>query len=168
MSNELDDLLYRAAEDSLASLAFMLLVEQQPTEAPASDADGGTWAAETVFAGPLNGKVLLVTDDSLLGALARHVLCLPRAGDRKAEALRHLVRVVCGHLLLELAVGDSLPQVQPPRLLGRDEAIDTLSDRRPAAGARLDLADGTVELALFIDRYSANGRTAPSMAAARH
>ena len=167
MSNELDELLYRAAEDSLASLAFMLLVEQPPTEASASHADGQTWAAEAAFAGPVNGKVLLVADESLLTALARHALCLPRAGDRKAEAFRQLLRVVCGHLLLELAVGDNVPRVQPPRLLGRNEAIDALSERRPAAGARLNLADGAVELALFIDRYSANGRAAPSMVTAR-
>ncbi|HET6427829.1 MAG TPA: hypothetical protein VFJ30_05435 [Phycisphaerae bacterium] len=167
MSNELDELLYRAAEDSVASLAFTLLVERQGPDHAPPGANGQSWAAEAAFAGPVSGKVVLVADDAVLTALAEHMRCLPRIGNRKPEAFRRLLRTVCDHLLCELAVGDTPGRVHPPRILGRIGPLDALSGPH-AAGARLDLADGTLELALFIHRYSANGRSSPSMAALRH
>jgi len=169
MSNELHELLYAAAEDSVASLAFMLLVEQEATDADGPNADGcdgPAWAAEVDFAGPVNGKLVLLADQSVLAALARHMLCLPRRGDRRPEAFRQFVRVVCGRLLGELSTGEHLPQVFPPRILGPIDRLDALADRSAAADARLNLADGRIDLALFIDRYSTTGRTTPSMLAA--
>ncbi|MHC4716895.1 MAG: chemotaxis protein CheX [Planctomycetota bacterium] len=168
MCNELDEVLYRAAEDSVASLAFMLLMQPERPDPTREHPDDRAWAAEAGFAGGVNGKVTLVADDRVVAELAEHMLCLPReSGNRKRDALRELLRVICGKLLPELAAGENRCRIHEPRVLQHSATAQALADRPAAAGARLELADGALELALFIDRYCANGRSVVPVAAAR-
>lgn len=170
MDNELDDVLHHAAEDSVASLAFMLLMEPEggnDNGQHAGETGEKPWAAEADFAGPVNGKIALLADEGVAAELAERMLCLPRTcRDRKRAAVTELLRVICRKVLPELSDGENRCCVHEPRVLPRDPSRDAPTGR-PAASTRLELADGAIDVTLYIDRYSANGRSAAPVAATR-
>ncbi len=167
MDNELSDVLHHAAEDSIASLAFMLLMKPEGGNDNGQHDGEKPWAVEADFAGPVNGKVALLADEGVAAELAEHMFCLPRAcHDRRRAAVTELLRAICRKVLPELSNGENRCCVHEPRALPRDSSGDAPTGQ-PAASARLELADGAIDVTLYIDRYSANGRSAPPMAAPR-
>ncbi len=170
MCNELDNTLYRVAEDVLASLAFMLPMLPEEVSDRADESNSPTWAASVAFTGHADGNVMLVICDEMLRHLAANMLGLPEEAPEASEtqqhdALRELVNVICGNLLTEIWSPEETFTMSPPRLLGQDVCLESACEHPPAGRARLEVIEGRADVALFVDDRPALGESAPASAA---
>ena len=168
--NELDKALYRVAEEVLASLAFILPVPPEETSQQGDEQRSRTWAASVGFTGHANGSVMLVAWEETLPQLGANMLGLPEGapeatGDQQQDALMELANVICGNLLTAIWGPEAACTLSPPRLLGQDQCAQAACDHPPAATARLELFEGRIELALFVDEWSGAREVAPASAA---
>lgn len=164
--NELDKVLYRVAEEVLASLAFMLPVPPEEMSEPSDESRPRTWAASVGFTGHANGSVMLVAWEETLPQLAANMLGLPEGSpgaspDQQQDALMELANVICGNLLTEIWGSEAACTLSPPRLLGQDQCVGADCDHPSAATAQLHLCEGRIELALFVDEAPEAGPAAP-------
>ena len=168
--NELDKVLYRVAEEVLASLAFMLPVPPEETSQQGDEQRWRTWVASVAFTGQANGSVMLVAREEMLPQLAANMLGLPEgseeaSADQQHDALTELANVICGNLLTEMWGPEAAYTLSPPRLLGQDLSVEAACDNPPAATARLELLEGRMELALFVDEWPGARQVTPASAA---
>ncbi|KKM04439.1 hypothetical protein LCGC14_1764180 [marine sediment metagenome] len=172
MCNEtvLDIILYRVAEDVLASLAFMLPMPPEEMSERSDENCSRTWAASVGFTGHANGSVTLAVREEMLPQLAANMLGLPEGGpeaspQQQQDALAELANVICGNLLTEIWGAEPGCTPSPPRLLGQEQCGEVACDHPPAASARLHLCEGSMELALFVAEWPGAREVAPSSAA---
>ncbi len=168
--NELDKVLYRVAEEVLASLAFMLPVLPKETSQQGDEQRSRPRAASVGFTGHANGSVMLAAWEETLPQLAANMLGLPEGGseatvDQQQDALMELAKVICGNLLTELWGPQAACTLSPTRYLDQDLSVEAACDNPPAATARLELFEGRMELALFVDEWPGAREVAPASAA---
>ncbi len=168
--NKLDKVLYRVAEDVLASLAFMLPMPPEETSQQGDEKRWRTRAASVGFTGHASGSVMLAAWEEMLPQLAANMLGLgegdPEASaDQQQDALMELTNVICGNLLTEIWGPDAACTLSPPRLLEQDQCAGAACDHPPAAVAHLYLCEGRMELYLFMDEWPGARQVAPASAA---
>lgn len=168
--NELDKVLYRVAEDVLASLAFMLPMPPEETSQQGNEKRWRTRAASVGFTGHASGSVMLAAWEEMLPQLAANMLGLPE-GDpevtaaQQQDALMELANVICGNLLTKIWGPEAVCILSPPRLLGQDQSAEAACDRPPVAIAQLHLCEGRMELYLFVDEWPGAREVAPALSA---
>ena len=168
--NELDQVLYRVAEEVLASLAFMLPMLPEDMSERSDESHSRTWAVSVGFSGQVNGNVMLVAQEEVLPQLAANMLGLPEDGpeaspDQQQDALMELTNVICGNLLTEIWGPEAACTLSPPRLLGQEQCPEAVCDLPSVAAAGLHLCEGGMELALFVDKWpGSRGEVVPPSA----
>ena len=147
--------LARAAEDTFASLAFLLLAFDEVPD----DQDAACTVVKVAFTGPECGTLLLSVPTEALEELASNMLGVgpedpPPDASQQVDALKELLNVVCGNLLPEVAGAEAVFNVGAPELQDGSRIPDTYDGCGKAAGARLCLDAGQAELALFVDEQA--------------
>jgi hypothetical protein len=151
MQTRLEGLLAQVAEDTFASMTFLL-----PAELPAGaeDSPGPSRWASVDFAGPFGGRLTLAVPQALVPALAANMLGLE--GERptplqERDALAELANVICGNLLPIVATPQDVFNVGSPRVAPPDVRPPE-SEEPPAAAVRVCFEEGCVRLELRISR----------------
>jgi hypothetical protein len=157
-NRRLDEVLYEVGADTLGGLALMLLV---PEEEATATGPQPMKAASVAFAGPFSGEVVVSASATLLPHLAANMLGLEDASAstpaQQEDALGELANVVCGNLLSAIAGPKPVFRVSVPHRVADDRPTEAAESRRPAAGARLFLDVGRVELTLYTNEPIAVG-----------
>ncbi len=166
---ELDKVLYRVAEEVLASLAFMLPVPPEEASPQGDEQRFRSWTASVGFTGHANGSLTLAAGEETLPQLAANMLGLSEEGpeptpDQQHDALMELANVICGNTLTEIWGPEVACRLNPPRLLVQAPGATAACDHPPAAAARLDLCEGKMELSLFVEKWPAAREVASASA----
>ena len=152
MSNKFDEILRSVAEESFASLAFMLPVDP---DGPVETHPGPPIVASISFDGPMEGVLFLAVSTGIVPELASNMLGLdvaegPASPDQEQDALKELLNVICGNLLPEIAGREAIFNVDAPAIASESSLPETYGHHDPAAGASLCLDAGEARLVLFI------------------
>ena len=153
MKSNLESKLAQVAEETFASMAFLLPPEE---EEPVED-DGSCRASASIdFSGPFRGSLLLSVSRSMLPILTGNILGSEQGGatspEEQQDALKEVLNVICGNLLPLIATREDVFHVHQPRLVSNDDVAAFSARGATEATARLQLACGRVELLLGIDR----------------
>jgi len=151
MSDALDKLLVRVAEEVFEGVAFMIRLPED--EAP----EVGTEirVASVSFEGAFQGRLVSSVCDQMLSTLATNMLGLEDGPDptpaEENDALKELTNVACGHLLSAIAGPQADFRVGAPELSGSDFPGRPAPGQNQVAQARIILDSGQAKLALFAD-----------------
>ncbi len=152
MQSALEEKLAQVAEDTFASMAFVLPVAAE--ECPDS-AETTKVAACVDFSGPLAGGLALRVSPAMLPTLAANMLGLdnPRLASpsQQHDALKEIANVVCGNLLPHLTSPTDVFSVHEPRFVEDSDAAAMLAGSERKADVRICLDCGLAELTLFAD-----------------
>jgi hypothetical protein len=155
MKAELETTLTRVAEDVFASMAFIMLLDE---ESSAPDEVGSRVLAQVQFSGPFDGRLMISVSCGMLPILAANMLGLAdgtsTSCEQQHDALKELLNVICGNLLPLIATPRDVFHVHEPHILREDESPDALGSNVSETGVTLWLDCGRVELTLFVNRSS--------------
>lgn len=136
-------------QQTLAS-TFLQVVEKltfmfgEPVETDEIDQDAGPWVeARMAFQGEVNGSLAVIVPEHLQPEIAANILGLDAGDlgepDLRADALREMLNVACGHVIMALAGSAADFKLQTPshRVLTPAELAD-LCDSPDSMGFLLD------------------------------
>ena len=156
MDSRFDTALTRVAEDTFASMAFVLPLDEHEAAAVSRPARVG---ARVEFTGPLDGTLALWVARDMLPTLAANMLgvCDARAVsfEQQEDALKELLNVICGNLLPQIAGTRDVFHVRAPSIVPEGSPETALC--RPDARAELWLECGRADLALVVRHPSHAG-----------
>lgn len=148
MTSQLDKKLCSAAARTFEDLCFMITLgdDAQDRDDPQAKAQ-----ASVQFTGAFSGKLVLRASDSLLTALAANMLGDPDdvTDQQQMDALGEAANVVCGNLLPDIAGSEEVFRISAPQVHGDPQG--PCDGPEPAATASLELDEGWVDLAFYID-----------------
>ena len=155
MSNRFDDALSQVAEETMMSLAFLFLLNDEET---ADVGDVEKVVASVDFSGPFAGALFVSAPTALLPELAANMLGFEEeAGEPGPEvqndALKELLNVICGNLLPEIAGAEAVFKVHAPQVCGGG-IPDVYLDQTAAGKVTLPIESGVVELVLFVESHA--------------
>ncbi len=155
MNNKYNEELYRVAEETLASLAFIMPLDPDE-EAP--DETDARLVASVSFTGPFDGTLFLSVPAGLLRELSANMLGAEDDEeppiDEQHDAFAEALNVICGNLLPVIAGAEVVFDVHAPEILTDSRIPDEVEQLAPAGSARLALDAGSAELTLFIDEQA--------------
>jgi len=148
-SNNYQEVLYRVAEETLESLAFMFT--ECDEEEKGKESEAPTWVRIS-FSGPFSGSLMVGVDPGVLGELAENMLGTEDEVTlaEKEDALRELANVICGNLLPEIGGKEEIFQLEAPQIISGEEKEIQLNRAEPQARIKLPLESGLAEVVLFI------------------
>ncbi len=147
---EAKETIYQVAEDVLEKLAFLFSFREE--ERGPMDY-GSAVVASVSFTGQFKGRLLMAVSSEMLPELAANMLGIEEetSPEEQRDALKELINVICGNLLPEIAGRKQLFNVNTPRILPSGEIEAIISDKNPAATAKLALEEGQCDLILYLD-----------------
>jgi CheY-specific phosphatase CheX len=157
MSNRYEENLYKVAEETFESLAFMFSMpaDEAPAERPQE-----TIAARVTFDGPFSGEVQLAIQSDLLPELTVNMLGLEEetpSPEQQQDALKEILNVICGNLLPAVAGTEAVFNIRAPQLLAKDLAFRCGPSQSLLGRITLPLDSGLAELALFAEQAACLG-----------
>jgi CheY-specific phosphatase CheX len=146
--NETDPILNEVVCRTFEDLAFMFPMGEDEA---ANDPGAETVSASVAFAGPFEGRTVVVVDRAMLSPLAANMLGLDPGADptpaQQDDALKELANVICGNLLPKVAGEEAVFHVLAPAL-SAGNAIAAAADA-PAGVTQVTLDTGTTRVALY-------------------
>jgi CheY-specific phosphatase CheX len=167
MNEPLDPILFDVVCRTFEDLAFMFPMGE---EEAAGVLPAKTVSASVAFAGPFDGRMVVVVDRLMLASLAANMLGLDPGVEptpaQQEDALKELANVICGNLLPKVAGEDAVFQVLAPTLSAND-ALAAASDA-PTAVAHVTLDSGAASVALYASRRRIGEAVAPATGPGAH
>lgn len=155
MNNKYDEELYRVAEETFASLAFIIPLDPDE-EIPDETGDDTNIAASVGFAGPFDGTLMLSIPSGLLLELSTNMLGVEDGEEpptsEQHDAFTESLNIICGNLLPIIAGTEAVFDVHAPQIMADGQIPDEYDQCEPAGVATLLLDTGKAELALFINK----------------
>jgi hypothetical protein len=153
MNTELDKKLAQVAEETFASMAFVLPLEE---DAGVEDDGSSQATASIAFSGPFSGGLFLSVSQCMLPILADNILGIEESGsatpEEQQDALKEMLNVICGNLLPLIATPKDVFHVHQPRFVTDNDVAGTFVSGVPEARVNLRLDCGRVELSLSLDQ----------------
>ncbi len=148
-SNNYQEVLYRVAEETLESLAFMFIESEEEKKGRESEAP--TWV-RICFSGPFSGSLMVGVGQPVLTELAENMLGTEDEVTvaEKEDALKELANVICGNLLPEIGGKEQIFRLEAPQIISGEEKESQLNRAEPQARIKLPLESGLAEVVLFI------------------
>lgn len=156
MSDQLSETLGAVAEETIMSLAFLFVMNED--EADCRE-DSEPVVACVDFSGPLNGALFVAGPRAMLPELTCNMLGFeegaePPSLEVQTDALMELLNVVCGNLLPEIAGPEAVFKVHAPKLAAENLIPESFQDLPPVGRSTLYTEYGKLELCLFLDNHA--------------
>jgi CheY-specific phosphatase CheX len=155
MNSELEKTLMRVAENTFASMAFVLPADDE--ERPDND-DEPRASAFITFSGPFDGGIFLSVPKRILPILAANMLGVENldtiSPEEQQDALTELLNVICGNLLPVITSPKEIFHLCQPYSVAGNEADETSNNEMIEAKVRLQLDCGRADLSLCLNRPS--------------
>jgi len=150
MNSRLEKKLYRAAASTFEGLGFMFPLAQDEAGEFPQQPDA---AVRVEFGGPFSGCLIVRSYGGLAGALAANMLGEFNAPSpqQQHDALGEAANVICGNLLPSIAGRAEVFDLGTPQAVQDPGAPEPRPGQNIAAGVRLMLDQGAVELLLYAD-----------------
>jgi hypothetical protein len=153
MNSDLEKKLAQVAEETFASMAFVL----PPEEEESVEDDGSSQSSASItFSGPFSGGLFLSVSQCMLPILADNILGIEEScstsPEEQQDALKEMLNVICGNLLPLIATPKDVFHVHQPRFVPDSEVAETFVSGVLEARVNLRLDCGRVELSLSLDR----------------
>jgi len=152
MPEQLNEILYRVAEEILESLAFLFPVLDEERK---KISNVFVWCASISFVGPFSGRLVILASETILPDLVKNMLGLDAGEEvslaQQQDAFMELLSIVCGNLLPAVSGDKALFNLDVPKILF-PEAYDALMQKQdPVSHVTLELENGQIDFILFIE-----------------
>jgi hypothetical protein len=156
MSDQLSETLGAVAEETIMSLAFLFVMNEDEAD---QQQQGEPLVVCVDFSGPLNGALFVAVPEGMLPELTCNMLGFeegaePPGMEVQTDALKELLNVVCGNLLPEIAGAEAVFKVHAPRLATENLIPETFQDLPPVGRSTLYTEYGKLDLCLFLDNHA--------------
>ena len=153
MPEQLNEILYRIAEEILESLAFLFPVLDEERR---KINNVFVWGANILFAGPFSGQLVILASETILPDLVKNMLGLD-SGEavslaQQHDALLELLSIVCGNMLPAVAGKTALFDLDVPKLLSPEEYDALINKQAPVSHVILELENGQIDFILFVEQ----------------
>jgi len=153
MNADLEKKLAQVAEETFASMAFVL----PPEEEEGVEDDGSSQSSASItFSGPFNGSLFLSVSQCMLPILANNILGIEESGstsnEEQQDALKEILNVICGNLLPLIATPKDVFHVHQLCFVLNNEVAETCANGVLEARVNMRLDCGRVELSLSLDQ----------------
>jgi len=152
MSERLNEILYRVAEEILESLAFLFPVLDEERK---KISNVFVWGASISFGGPFSGRLVILASETILPDLVKNMLGLDAGEevslDQQHDALMELLSIVCGNLLPAIAGKKAMFNLDVPKILFPEEYDALMQKQDSVSQVILELENGQTDFILFIE-----------------
>jgi hypothetical protein len=152
MTDRLNEILYRVAEEILESLAFMFPVLDEERK---KISDVFVWGASISFVGPFSGRMVILASEKILPDLVKNMLGLDVGEEvslvQQHDALMELLSIVCGNVLPAVAGKKVMFNLDVPKILSPEEYDALMKKQNPVSQVTLELENGQADFILFIE-----------------
>ena len=152
MPEQLNEILYRVAEEILESLTFMFPVLDEERK---KIGDVFVCGASISFVGPFSGRLVMLASETILPDLVKNMLGLDTGEEvslaQQHDALMELLSIVCGNVLPAVAGKKAMFNLDVPKILSPEEYDALMKKQDPVSQITLELENGQTDFILFIE-----------------
>lgn len=155
MNQQLNDVLFSVAEETLEKLAFMFVAKDYDR----NDMDYESIVAAGIsFTGPFSGRLILAISTETIHELSANMLGVEEdetTPDQQDDALKETLNVICGNILPAIAGKEAVFNIGAPMIINDIEDIrkniENADVKSPASVVRMEIDGEQCDLFLFID-----------------